>query len=126
MAGFTGLCLSYEVRANSCAAVPPEDALTTAVPGAPLHLRLLHTAAPLSPHCRPPISQVRSFKPDAQIYAAAEQLTGCSGPELVFIDDKGDNAAAAAALGWRAIHHTSVAGTLRQLAELGLPVVKEA
>lgn len=66
---------------------------------------------------------MRSFKPDPEIYAAAEQLTGCSGPDLVFIDDKQENAAAAAARGWRAIHHTSVAGTLRQLQELGLPVV---
>ena len=66
---------------------------------------------------------MRSFKPDPEIYAAAEQLTGCSGPDLVFIDDKQENAAAAAARGWRAVHHTSMAGTLRQLQELGLPVV---
>jgi len=67
--------------------------------------------------------QVRSFKPDPEIYTAAEQLAGCSGPDLVFIDDKEENAAAAAARGWRAIHHTSVPDTLRQLQELGLPVV---
>ncbi|PRW60139.1 haloacid dehalogenase [Chlorella sorokiniana] len=70
--------------------------------------------------------EVCSFKPDPEIYAAAEQLTGCSGPDLVFIDDKEENAAAAAARGWQAIHHTSVAGTLQQLQALGLPVVDAA
>lgn len=89
-----------------------------ALPAAPAPALLaLPLALPLCP-------QVCSFKPEPEIYAAAEQLAGCSGPDIVFIDDRRENTAAAAARGWRAIHHTSVAGTLRQLRELGLPVVE--
>ena len=68
--------------------------------------------------------QVRSFKPDPEIYAAVEQQAGLQGGDLVFIDDRRDNVAAAAQRGWRAIHHTDAAGTLRQLADMGLPVVQ--
>ena len=67
----------------------------------------------------------RSFKPDAAIYAAAEALSGCSGARIVFVDDRADNVAAAAARGWRAVHHTSPAASLRALGALGLPVVVE-
>ncbi len=70
--------------------------------------------------------QVRSFKPDPLIYEAAEQVTGLSGSDLVFIDDRADNAAAAADRGWHAIHHTSPQRTLQKLGELGLPVVGAA
>lgn len=65
----------------------------------------------------------RSFKPEPEIYAATERLTGLSGADLVFIDDRADNAAAAGARGWQAIHHTSPEATLLQLQQLGLPVV---
>jgi 2-haloacid dehalogenase len=68
--------------------------------------------------------EVGSFKPDPEIYAAAERLTGLKGADLAFIDDKAENVAAAAARGWRAIHHTSPASTLRQLQQMGLPVVQ--
>ena len=68
--------------------------------------------------------QVRSFKPDPEIYAAAEDITQLAGGDLVFIDDRPENAAAAAARGWHAIHHTSPEETLRQLGGLGLPVVE--
>lgn len=67
-------------------------------------------------------SQVRSFKPDPEIYAAAEDITGLSGSDLLFIDDRSENAAAAAARGWKAIHHVSPAGTLAQLRQLDLPL----
>jgi 2-haloacid dehalogenase len=66
----------------------------------------------------------RCFKPEPAIYAAAERITGLQGPDLVFIDDRAENAAAASARGWRAIHHTSAESTLRELHELGLPVVQ--
>lgn len=70
-----------------------------------------------------PSLQVRSFKPDPEIYAAAEALAGCQGADLAFIDDRADNVAAAAARGWQAIHHTDPRATLAQLAALGLPTV---
>lgn len=65
--------------------------------------------------------QVRSFKPDPGIYAAAEQLAQLAGPELLFIDDRAENAAAAVRRGWQAIHHTCPADTLHRLRQLGLP-----
>lgn len=68
-------------------------------------------------------SQVQSFKPEAEMYAAVEALSGLSGSDLVFIDDRQENAAAAAARGWHAIHHRSPADTLAQLAALGVPVI---
>ncbi len=83
---------------------------------------------PYSAHaCRPLGSparlQVRSFKPDPEIYAAAEHLAQLSGPDLLFIDDREENAAAAAQRGWQAIHHSSPAATLHRLRQLGLPTV---
>lgn len=135
MRGFTGLCLSYEVRVAAqqlgghrwCLALAPCFASALLLGCAP-RLPPVATALVLQPQCRCRHRwraglQVCSFKPEPAIYEAAEQLAGCSGPDLVFIDDKQENAAAAAARGWRSIHHTSVAGTLRQLKELGLPVV---
>lgn len=73
----------------------------------------------------PPLAcpQVKSFKPDPQIYEAAERITGLSGGDLVFVDDRAENAAAAAARGWHAVHHTSAEATLRQLRALGLPTI---
>ena len=68
--------------------------------------------------------QVKSFKPDSEMYAATEDITNQAGKNLVFIDDRPENAAAAAARGWHAIHHTSAEDTLARLAALGLPVVE--
>lgn len=118
MASFAGLCLSYEVRwaYGRCLAHHalhgPNLIHGQHQPGALLMLL---------PECR---AQVCSFKPDPAIYEAAEHLAGLQGADLAFIDDRADNAAAAAARGWQAIHHTSPQGTLRQLQALGLPVVE--
>ncbi|MEK6349275.1 MAG: HAD family phosphatase [Burkholderia sp.] len=65
-------------------------------------------------------------KPDPAIYremfARIEaQLPGIAPGELVFIDDNPRNAAAATALGWHGIHHTSVEATEARLRELGVP-----
>lgn len=65
------------------------------------------------------------IKPDAAIYQEMfrriEQVQpGIAPQELVFIDDNKDNAAAASALGWHGIHHTSAASTEQQLRALGL------
>lgn len=46
-------------------------------------------------------------------------LPGIAPHELVFIDDNAKNAAAATALGWHGIHHTSAAVTEARLRELG-------
>ncbi|QGZ62452.1 HAD family hydrolase [Paraburkholderia acidisoli] len=71
--------------------------------------------------------RVRLVKPDAAIYhemfrRIEAQLPGVQPGELAFIDDNPRNVAAAAALGWHAVHHTNNAQTDARLRELGLPV----
>lgn len=150
--GFDGLCLSYEVLvrwmkaccAAAAAAVAVVGATTTATAAAAVHMPgredrllpvLLLAFAPPQPanpnttaphHCPSLLLvflQVRSFKPEPEMYAAAEALAGLHGSDLLFIDDREENAAAAAERGWHAIHHTSPQDTLQRLRDLGLPVV---
>lgn len=71
--------------------------------------------------------RVQLAKPDPAIYhemfrRIEAQLPGVQPDELAFIDDNPRNAAAAAALGWHAVHHTSNAQTDARLRELGLPL----
>jgi 2-haloacid dehalogenase len=60
------------------------------------------------------------MKPDEKIYLAAEQLARRRGAELLFLDDRADNIAAAAARGWQVVHHQSHAQTRAAVAALGL------
>ena len=84
---------------------------------------------PLLARCRDVVvsGHVKLAKPDEAIFhemfrRIVAQLPGIAPDELVFIDDNAKNAAAATALGWHGIHHTSNAATDAQLRELGLPV----
>lgn len=63
----------------------------------------------------------RSMKPDARIYEAVERLTGRRGPQLVYLDDRPENAQAGAARGWQVIQHHSPSASIAALQELGLP-----
>ncbi|PCE29609.1 HAD family hydrolase [Burkholderia ubonensis] len=68
--------------------------------------------------------RVKLVKPDPAIYREMQariepHLPGVAPHELVFIDDNAKNAAAATALGWHGIHHTSGAATEARLRELG-------
>ena len=47
------------------------------------------------------------MKPQPAIYEAAEQRTGCSGPEILYLDDLPANIAAGAARGWQTLLHIS-------------------
>ena len=64
--------------------------------------------------------EVGAMKPDAQIYVAAEKLTGKRGAEILFLDDRADNIAAAAARGWQVIHHQTPEATRAVFEKLGL------
>ena len=71
--------------------------------------------------------RVKLAKPDPAIFAEMRQrieaqLPGIEAHELVFIDDNVKNIAAASALGWHGVHHTSAVQTEAKLRELGLPV----
>lgn len=69
--------------------------------------------------------RVKLVKPDPAIYREMQariesHLPGIAPHELAFIDDNMKNAAAATALGWHGIHHTSAATTEARLRELGV------
>ena len=64
--------------------------------------------------------QVGAIKPLEKIYEAAEQLTGKSGAELLFIDDLKANIATAAARGWQVILQETPQKTRAELVRLGV------
>ncbi len=64
--------------------------------------------------------QCGSMKPDARIYEILEQRTGRRGTEIVFLDDRAENVAAAAARGWQAFHHTAPEASRAFLKQTGL------
>ena len=49
--------------------------------------------------------EVGAMKPDAKIYEALENLTGKSGAEIIYIDDRLENVEAGSARGWRTVLH---------------------
>ena len=49
--------------------------------------------------------EIGAMKPDAKIYEALEKLAGRRGADIVYLDDRPENAAAGTARGWRAILH---------------------
>jgi putative hydrolase of the HAD superfamily len=51
----------------------------------------------------------KSAKPDPECYEAALARIGARAGEVIFVDDRGENVAAAAALGLRPVHFTSPA-----------------
>ena len=53
--------------------------------------------------------QLKYAKPDPECYARTLARLGASSDEVIFIDDRGENVAAAAALGLRAVHFSSAA-----------------
>ena len=60
-------------------------------------------------------------KPDPAIFALAARRFGVAPGRTLFVDDRADNIAAAAAGGWLTHHFTDPAGLHRALARLGLP-----
>ncbi|WP_420998050.1 HAD family hydrolase [Cupriavidus sp. 30B13] len=69
--------------------------------------------------------EVGVAKPDPAIYRLMQERVGAHLPgiaprEILFIDDNAANVAAAAALGWQAVHHVGAAGTELALREAGV------
>lgn len=60
------------------------------------------------------------MKPDAEIYARLEQETGVQPSELLFIDDRADNIAAAASRGWQTHLFEGPKGLGARLVDCGL------
>ena len=64
--------------------------------------------------------EMRMAKPDAEIYAAVEAATGLAPDRLLFVDDRLDNIAAAAARGWQTHLFDGPDGWAARLVTLGL------
>jgi FMN phosphatase YigB (HAD superfamily) len=64
--------------------------------------------------------EVGGMKPQPEIYAAMEAMTGRCGADLVYIDDRPENIVTGASRGWRAVLHESPETTRRALAAWGL------
>lgn len=60
-------------------------------------------------------------KPDPAIYELAAKRFGVTPATTLFVDDRADNVAAAAAAGWRTHHFTDPAALAPALARAGLP-----
>ncbi|HYE30761.1 MAG TPA: HAD family phosphatase [Methylomirabilota bacterium] len=58
------------------------------------------------------------MKPDARIYERVEQVTGCKGAEILYIDDRLENIEAGAARGWQTIHQTNAARSVANARQL--------
>lgn len=62
--------------------------------------------------------EVRSMKPDKRIYEAVEAMSGFSGGDLLYLDDRPENIAAGALRGWQAWIHADPGETVPQVSEL--------
>ena len=51
--------------------------------------------------------EIGAMKPEAKIYEALEKQAGRSGEDILYLDDRPENAAAGAARGWHTILHES-------------------
>lgn len=65
--------------------------------------------------------EVKSMKPDSRIYEEVEKISGFSGPDLFYIDDRLENIEAGEARGWQVSYHVDIAKTLQKAESLGLP-----
>jgi putative hydrolase of the HAD superfamily len=61
--------------------------------------------------------QLKLAKPDPECYTRALDILGASAADVIFIDDRMENVAAAAALGLRSVHFTSADGIRAAVAE---------
>lgn len=61
--------------------------------------------------------QLKSAKPDPECYSRALARIGAMADEVIFLDDRGENVAAAADLGMQSVHFTSAARARAAVAE---------
>ncbi|MEY4691755.1 MAG: hypothetical protein RIT19_2080 [Verrucomicrobiota bacterium] len=62
--------------------------------------------------------EVRSMKPDSRIYEAVEGMSGFSGADLLYLDDRSENIAAGAARGWQSWIHSDPNRTVPRVSAL--------
>lgn len=61
-----------------------------------------------------------AMKPDARLYEVVERVTGRRGSEILYLDDRPENADAGVARGWQVIQHHDAGASLARVKELGL------
>jgi HAD superfamily hydrolase (TIGR01509 family) len=61
-----------------------------------------------------------AMKPDAKLYEVVERVTGRKGKEILYLDDRIENAQTGAARGWQVIHHKAARSSIERVTELGL------
>jgi FMN phosphatase YigB (HAD superfamily) len=60
------------------------------------------------------------MKPDHKLYEAVERVSGATGQQILFLDDRSENAAAGQARGWQVIHHQKADQTIALVKQMGL------
>lgn len=61
-----------------------------------------------------------AMKPHAKLYEVVERVTGKRGDQILYLDDRPENAGAGVARGWHVIQHHDPAASLKRVKELGL------
>jgi HAD superfamily hydrolase (TIGR01509 family) len=61
-----------------------------------------------------------AMKPHSKLYEVVERVTGRKGSQILYLDDRLENAEAGVARGWQVIHHQNFAGSQPRIQELGL------
>lgn len=61
-----------------------------------------------------------AMKPHAKLYEVVERVTGRSGSQILYLDDRPENADAGIARGWHVIQHRDPAESCARVIELGL------
>lgn len=65
-----------------------------------------------------------SMKPQAKLYEVVERVTAKRGAQILYLDDRPENAEAGAARGWHVIQHQDPEASLRRVKQLGLLAVE--
>ena len=61
-----------------------------------------------------------AMKPDAKLYDVVERVTGRKQRQILYLDDRAENAEAGVARGWQVIHHQNPEASIKRVTELGL------
>ena len=64
--------------------------------------------------------EVGAMKPEPKIYEALEKMSGCRGPEVLYLDDRPENVEAGAARGWQVILQETPEKSRAAVEKLGL------
>lgn len=61
-----------------------------------------------------------AMKPDAKLYEVVERVTGRKGKQILYLDDRIENAQAGVSRGWEVVHHCNAADSTSAVMKAGL------